>query len=121
MRARVNQDHDRQAIRDTVSILAGESPGVHWSPGGEYFLRAIRFAKDEPLVQAFRDAGYTIEKASENPANTVVCFFPIHSYARRSEKDVTLFEKAALAAAAQRWWSDNCVSVTLSFKPEERG
>jgi len=23
----------------TVSILAGESPGVHWTPGGEYFLR----------------------------------------------------------------------------------
>lgn len=103
----------------TVSILAGESPGVHWSPGGEYFLRAIRFAKDEPLVQAFRDAGYTIEKASEDPANTVVCYFPIQSYARRSEKDVTLFEKAALAAAAQRWWSNNSVSVTLSFDPEE--
>src|SRR5690606_18312813 len=38
-----------------------------------------------------------------------------------SEKDVTLFEKAHLAALAQRWWSDNSVSVTLSFDQETEG
>lgn len=102
----------------TVSILAGESPGVHWSPGGEFFLRAVRFSKDEPMVQLFRDAGYTVEEASESPKTTVVVYFPIHSLAKRSEADVTLFEKANLAATAQRWWSDNSVSVTLSFDPE---
>jgi ribonucleoside-triphosphate reductase (thioredoxin) len=103
----------------TVSILAGESPGVHWSPGGEYFNRAIRFSKDDPMVQKFQRSGYTVEDAQENPDTTVVVYFPIHSKAKRSEADVTLFEKAALAANAQRWWSDNSVSVTLSFNPEK--
>lgn len=102
----------------TVSILAGESPGVHWSPGGEYFNRAIRFAKDEPMVEKFRKAGYTVEVAGESPDTTVVVYFPIHSLAKRSEHDVSLFEKANLAVTAQRWWSDNSVSVTLSFDPQ---
>lgn len=102
----------------TVSILAGESPGAHWAPGGEYFDRALRFAKDDPQVALFREAQYRVEPASENPETTVVVFFPVHSLARRSEKDVTIFEKANLAALAQRYWSDNSVSVTVSFNPE---
>lgn len=99
----------------TVSILAGESPGVHWSPGGEYFERAVRFASSDPLVLLLQQAGYRVEPANEDPNNTVVAFFPIHSLARRSEKQVSIFEKAALAVEAQRWWSDNSVSVTISF------
>lgn len=105
----------------TVSILAGESPGVHWSPGGEYFDRAQRFSKDHPLVPLLRMANYRVEPASEDPKGTVVAFFPIHSKALRSEKDVTLFEKANLAVLAQRYWSDNSVSVTLSFDPDAEG
>lgn len=100
---------------NTVSILAGESPGVHWTPGGQYFMRAIRFANDDPMLPLFRMANYRVEPASESPDTTSVVFFPIKSDAKRSEKDVTIFEKMALAAAAQRYWSDNSVSVTISF------
>ena len=99
----------------TVSILAGESPGVHWTPGGKHFLRAIRFANSDPMLPLLRAAGYTVEAASESPDTTSVVFFPIESAAHRSEKDVTIFEKIALAATAQRYWSDNSVSVTVSF------
>lgn len=102
----------------TVSILAGESPGVHWAPGGEFFDRAIRFSKDEPMVRLFEAAGYRIEADVKNTDTTVVVYFPIHSKARRAEGDVSLFEKANLAVVAQRYWSDNSVSVTLSFNPE---
>ena len=42
-------------------------------------------------------------------------YFPIHTEAKRAEGDVTIFEKANLAVLAQRYWSDNSVSVTLSF------
>lgn len=99
----------------TVSILAGESPGVHWTPGGKYFLRAIRFSNKDPMLPLFEMANYRVEQASESPDTTSVVFFPIESKASRSEKDVTIFEKMALAAAAQRYWSDNSVSVTISF------
>jgi hypothetical protein len=102
----------------TVSILAGESPGVHWTPGGKFFNRAIRFANSDPMLPLFKMANYRVEPASESPDTTSVVFFPIESKAERAEKDVTIFEKMALAVTAQRYWSDNSVSVTVSFDPE---
>jgi len=103
----------------TVSILAGESPGVHWTVGGKFFNRAIRFANSDPMLPLFKMANYRIEPASESPDTTSVVFFPIKSLAERAEKDVTIFEKMSLAATAQRYWSDNSVSVTVSFDPEK--
>ena len=102
----------------TVSILAGESPGVHWTPGGKFFNRAIRFSNSDPMLPLFTLANYRIEPASESPDTTSVVFFPIKSLAERAERDVTIFEKMSLAATAQRYWSDNSVSVTISFDPE---
>jgi hypothetical protein len=102
----------------TVSILAGESPGVHWTPGGKFFNRAIRFANSDPMLPLFKMANYRVEPASESPDTTSVVFFPIKSDAERAERDVTIFEKMSLAATAQRYWSDNSVSVTISFDPE---
>ncbi len=102
----------------TVSILAGESPGVHWTPGGKYFLRAIRFSNEDPMLPLFKMANYRVEPASESPDTTSVVFFPIKSDAERAERDVTIFEKMSLAEVAQRYWSDNSVSVTISFDPE---
>lgn len=103
----------------TVSILAGESPGVHWTPGGKYFLRAIRFSNGDPMLPLFKMANYRIEPASESPDTTSVVFFPIKTDASRSEKDVSIFEKMALASTAQRYWSDNSVSVTITFDSEK--
>jgi ribonucleoside-triphosphate reductase (thioredoxin) len=102
----------------TVSILAGESPGVHWTPGGKFFNRAIRFGNDDPMLALFKMANYTVEPDVSNPEHTTVVYFPIKSLAERAERDVTIFEKMALAATAQRYWSDNSVSVTISFDPE---
>ena len=102
----------------TVSILAGESPGVHWTPGGKYFMRTIRFGNSDPMLPLFKMANYKVEAASENPETTSVVYFPIKSESKRAEKDVSIYEKMALAAYAQRYWSDNSVSVTISFNPE---
>jgi adenosylcobalamin-dependent ribonucleoside-triphosphate reductase len=103
----------------TVSILAGESPGVHWPSGGKYFLRAIRFGNNDPMLPLFKMANYRIEPASESPDTTSVVFFPIKTDAKRGEKEVSIYEKINLAATAQRWWSDNSVSVTITFDAEK--
>ena len=115
----------RESIRVTtvkpsgsVSLLSGATPGVHWGPGGEFFLRAIRFGEQDPMLHLFKAAGYKIEKDIVS-ANTQVVYFPVHSGHPRSEKDVSMFEKIGLAATAQKYWSDNGVSVTLSFDKEE--
>jgi len=111
----------RESIRVTtvkpsgsVSLLSGATPGVHWGPGGNFFLRAIRFGNQDPMIHLFKAAGYKMEPDLVSQ-NTTVVYFPVHSGHSRSEKDVTLFEKIALAATTQKYWSDNGVSVTLSF------
>lgn len=99
----------------TVSILAGETPGVHWPIGGEYVLRSIRFAKSDPMLKLFKEAKYKVEDSVTDPDNTAVVYFPVKSVAVRPEQTVSIFEKANLAALAQQYWADNSVSVTLSF------
>ena len=115
----------RESIRVTtvkpsgsVSLLSGATPGVHWGPGGEFYLRAIRFGKQDNMMHLFRAAGYKIEDDIYSE-DTAVVYFPIKSGHKRSEKEVSLFEKIGLAATSQKYWSDNGVSVTLSFDKEE--
>jgi len=115
----------RESVRVTtvkpsgsVSLLSGATPGVHWGPGGEFYLRAIRFGNTDPMMYLFKAAGYKIEDDVVS-ANTSVVYFPVASGYKRSEKQVSLFEKIGLAATAQKYWSDNGVSVTLSFDKEE--
>jgi adenosylcobalamin-dependent ribonucleoside-triphosphate reductase len=114
----------RESVRVTtvkpsgsVSLLSGATPGVHWGPGGEFYLRAIRFGDQDPMLHLFKAAGYNIEPDLVS-ANTQVVYFPVASGHRRAEKQVSLFEKIGLAATAQKYWSDNGVSVTLSFDKE---
>jgi ribonucleoside-triphosphate reductase (thioredoxin) len=115
----------RESVRVTtvkpsgsVSLLSGATPGVHWGPGGEFYLRAIRFGNTDPMLHLFKAAGYKIETDLVS-ANTQVVYFPVASGHKRAEKQVSLFEKIGLAATAQKYWSDNGVSVTLSFDKEE--
>ena len=115
----------RESVRVTtvkpsgsVSLLSGATPGVHWGPGGEFYLRAIRFGNTDPMLHLFKAAGYKVESDLVS-ANTSVVYFPVASGHKRSEKQVSLFEKIGLAATAQKYWSDNGVSVTLSFDKEE--
>ena len=115
----------RESVRVTtvkpsgsVSLLSGATPGVHWGPGGEFYLRAIRFGNTDPMLHLFKAAGYKIETDLVS-ANTQVVYFPVASGHKRAEKQVSLFEKIGLAATAQKYWSDNGVSVTLSFDKDE--
>ena len=103
----------------TVSILAGESPGVHWASGGRFFLRAIRFRNNDPMLPLFQMAQYTVEPDVTDKDGTSVVFFPVKTDAKRAEKEVSIYEKVALAAAAQRYWSDNSVSVTVTFDADK--
>ncbi len=102
----------------TLSLLVGDSPGAHWGVGGARFLRTITFDKDNPFVEELRIKGYTVETSVYNPETSVVAYFPVESGVKRTEAEVSIFEKAALAADLQAYWSDNGVSVTLSFDPE---
>lgn len=104
----------------TTSLVAGTSAGCHWGPGGKFFLRGIVFAKSDPLVALFRASNYETHQ-SVYSSDSVFVQFPVRSAASRSEREVSIFEKANMAALAQRYWSDNGVSCTVSFDPETEG
>ncbi len=102
----------------TVSLLPGVPPGIHY-PHSEYYIRRIRLSKNSDLIGSIRLAGYYIEDDSYSP-NTVVVEFPVHEkHFDRSKNDVSIWEQAENAAAYQKYWSDNQVSITITFKPEE--
>ena len=102
----------------TVSLLPGVPPGIHY-PHSEYYIRRIRISKNSDLIEPIKAAGYYVEDDSYSP-NTVVVEFPIHEKLfDRSKNDVSIWEQAENAAAYQKYWSDNQVSITITFKPEE--
>lgn len=104
---------------NSTSLVTSVTPGVHWPTTSNYHLRRIRFLHTDPLVNILEKAGYHVEPDQGDPDSTVVVTFPTKGVNIRSEREVSVWEKAALAVSCQRYWSDNMVSCTLSFLPHE--
>jgi ribonucleoside-triphosphate reductase (thioredoxin) len=100
----------------TVSLLAGVNPGCHF-PEFDYYIRRVRLAKSSSLVRIIKAAGLPIEDDVVDKSSYVVSF-PVHNEGR-CLKDVSIWEQVALAVFLQRFWSDNQVSCTVTFSPEE--
>jgi adenosylcobalamin-dependent ribonucleoside-triphosphate reductase len=102
----------------TVSLLNGSTPGIHF-PEDEYYIRRIRFSKDNVMLKSLAEAGYNIEDDKYSP-NTVCVEFPVHEpYFQKGKRDVSMWEQLEIAAQYQHYWADNSVSITVTFKPEE--
>ena len=103
---------------NTVSLLSGVTPGIHY-PISEYYIRNIRFQEGSKLLDELKDAGYKVEK-DKYSSNTYVVSFPVkEEHFNKSIEDVTMWEQLENAADIQKYWSDNAVSVTVSFSEEE--
>ncbi|MBN2155993.1 MAG: ribonucleoside-triphosphate reductase, adenosylcobalamin-dependent [Candidatus Lokiarchaeota archaeon] len=102
----------------TVSLLPGVSPGIHY-PHSEYYIRRIRLSSNSDLIPILKEAGYNIEEDVYSK-NAMVAEFPVHEkHFRRSKVEVSMWEQFENAAAYQKYWSDNQVSVTITFRKEE--
>ena len=101
----------------TVSLLAGVTPGIHW-PHSEYYWRVVRFAENSDQLKELIAAGYRYHKTSE--PNTVAVYFPVkENHFTRDKFQVSMWEQLEIAAMMQEFWSDNQVSATITFKPDE--
>jgi ribonucleoside-triphosphate reductase len=103
----------------TVSLLFGVTPGVHW-PTADVYIRRMRLASNDPLIEALSEAGYHTEPDVMDPKHSVVVEMPTKGPDVRTEREVSMWEKAQLAILAQRYWADNQVSVTITFKSDEK-
>ncbi len=102
----------------TVSLLAGATPGVHCTHS-EFYYRTVRVAANSSLIPILRKANYRIEE-SITDKNTLVVYFPVkETNFTKSKYDISLWEQLTLVKELQYYWSDNSVSCTVTFKPEE--
>ena len=107
----------------TLSLLPGVTPGVH--PGfSRYMIRRIRLASNSPVVDVVRAHGYNVEwqkmfDGSEDHT-TVVAEFPM-AFPDNAvlAADVTAIDQLEAIRRLQTEWSDNSVSCTVYYKPEE--
>jgi ribonucleoside-triphosphate reductase (thioredoxin) len=108
----------------TTSLLPGVSPGIHY-PHSEYYIRRIRIDAGSPMVEPLKKAGYEIENvkygSDEVQKNTLVISFPVHeeNYLK-GKADASIWEQVKNVSDYQFYWSDNSVSVTVTFKEDEK-
>lgn len=107
----------------TLSLLPGVTPGIH--PGfSMFFIRRIRMAANIPLVALCKKNGYPVEFQKNfdgsDDFNTVVVSFPCrYPEGTICAKDVTAVDQLGFVKRLQTEWSDNSVSCTVYYKPEE--
>lgn len=106
----------------TVAKLAGASEGMHFHYAG-YLIQRIRFQSSDPLLPALQQCGYKIEPDLYTK-NTMCVEFPVKAANADSAQfasagTVSMAEQFATQAFLQTYWSDNAVSCTVTFQPDE--
>jgi ribonucleoside-diphosphate reductase alpha chain/ribonucleoside-triphosphate reductase len=109
----------------TLSLLSGCTPGIHPALG-HFIYRTMRFAANNPLVEACREAGYPVEPRlmldGRPDHSTMVVTFPVkHSTDAVLAKHTRVTDSLTNQCILQTWWSDNAVSATHYYKPEDVG
>jgi len=105
----------------TLSLLGGVTPGVHY-PESTFYIRRVRIANNSSMLPVLKKAGYIIEKAVGQEDTTSVIEFPIFAGNNiRTQENISMWEQLSLASFMQKYWSDNSVSVTISFDKSKEG
>lgn len=107
----------------TLSLLPGVTPGCH-PAYARYMIRRIRISSNHSLVQVCKDHGYHVEYQQNfdgtEDRSTVVVSFPFrHPDHAVLAKDMTAISQLETVKWLQEVWSDNSVSCTVYYRPEE--
>lgn len=107
----------------TVSLLPQVTPGVH-PAYAQYYIRRVRMASNDPLVETCRDHGYKVEPVlrfdGTYDMDTMVVAFPVKTPDNTIlAKDVSAVQQLEYQKFLQTHWSDNSVSATVYYRPEE--
>jgi ribonucleoside-triphosphate reductase len=107
----------------TLSLLPGVTPGCH-PAYARFMIRRIRISSNHALVQVCKDHGYHVEyqqnfDGSEDRSTVVVSFPFRHPDHAVLAKDMTAISQLETVKWLQEVWSDNSVSCTVYYRPEE--
>ena len=89
-----------------------------------WYIRRVRMSADNPLVEACVRAGYHVEPLIQldgsHDLSTMVVSFPVEApIGAIFEKELSVVDQLEMVKAMQTWWSDNAVSATVSYSPDE--
>lgn len=109
-------------VHNTVSLLAGATPGCHF-PVSTCYIRRVRLPNDSPLIPPLQASGFHIEPCFGSEKTTSVVEFPVKfdEPNLRKASEVSVWEKAEIVKMLQRYWADNQVSVTIDFDRVKEG
>lgn len=107
----------------TKSLGPGVTPGAH-SGHDEYYIRRVKMAASNPLIDVARRRGYpvvpSIELDGTENHEQLLVEFPCESpKGAKLIKDTTAIDQLERVAWLQKVWADNAVSVTVSFNGGE--
>lgn len=106
---------------NTVSLLGGSTPGIHY-PISKIYIRRLRFNKTSPILDLCISAGLKVEPCIGSEHTTVVVEFPVIIDENiPTSSEVSIEEKFEMLALLQDYWSDNQISVTIDFDKDTEG
>lgn len=107
----------------TLSLLAGVTSGCHPAIY-QYFIRRIRIASTNPLIELCKSKGYKTEYQKNfdgtEDKNTMVVEFPCcYPEGSKLAKDMSAVDQLEVVKDLQYKWSDNSVSCTIYYRLHE--
>jgi ribonucleotide reductase class II len=107
----------------TLSLLAGVTSGCH--PGiYQYFIRRIRIASNNGLIQLCKSKGYFVEYQRNfdgtDDKNTMIVEFPcMYPIGTKLANEMSAIDQLEMVKLLQTNWSDNAVSCTIYYRLNE--
>lgn len=107
----------------TISLVAGCTPGIHTGIY-KYYIRRVRMASDDKLVQICKEHGYKTEFQTNFDESidrkTIIVEFPcVYEGDTKLTNYFSAIEQLELLKKIQSDWADNAVSCTVYYKKEE--
>jgi ribonucleoside-triphosphate reductase (thioredoxin) len=103
----------------TVSICGGVPSGMH-CPISNHYIRRVRYSRERrEFTKLFELKKFHVEQDVWQPSTLIVSFPVKLAHMVKTRMDITIEEQFELAVLLQERWSDNQVSCTITFKPEE--
>lgn len=107
----------------TLSLLGDVSPGIH-PYYSKYYIRRVRFSSSDPLVEKLIKAGHHVEPqilldGSIDNNTIVVDFYKKAPDGVPTADSFSMLDQLEVLKKAQKYWSDNSVSVTVYYRENE--
>ncbi len=106
---------------NTLSLLPGVSPGVHYAHS-PYYIRRVRISANDPLVKVCEELEFPVfNEVGETDENckTKVIEFPCKSAAKATKYDISAIEQLENYKMFMNYYVDANASVTITVKEDE--